>query len=155
MTTQEEIAYITRLLPLMARMPAGCDISEQDIGSIGDNDLIRLSRRLQAEGLATQEDSRYFFYLAITPKGLQIAELPGGYAESQQQEVAKVQQQLKKEAQAQANTWLTTVAAIVSAVAAVVTIWISVSANNNSDETDAKVKALTKRVQVLEAQAKQ
>jgi polyhydroxyalkanoate synthesis regulator phasin len=154
MTTQEEATYITKLLPLLVRQPAGCDISEQGL-DLHPNDLIRLTRRIQSEDLATQNDPRFTFYLAITPKGLQIAELPGGYAEYLQQEVAKAQQQLKKELQAQTNTWLTTIAAIVSAVAAVVAIWVSVAANGNSDTTNAQVEALTKRVQALEAQAKQ
>lgn len=155
MTPQEETAYLTQLLMRMARQPAGCNISEQGLKLTQASDFYRLSKRLQADGLATQDDPNYALHLALTPKGQQVAELPGGYADFVAQGIAQAWQAIKKEEEARWHTRLTTGAAIVSAVAAVVAIGISLWTNNSLDKTNAQLEALTKRVEVLESQAKQ
>jgi hypothetical protein len=160
MTTQQEVLYITRLLPLMARQHWGCEISEVGEGfNTSSSDLASISTKLRAEGLAVANDPRTPLYLAITPRGKQIAEYAGGYAGFLEQEITstrlKLQQELQKEQEAKTNTRLSTAAAIISAVAAVAAIWVSLSANSSIDKTNAQLDAQAKRIQSLEMLLKQ
>jgi hypothetical protein len=138
----------------MARQAYGCDISEQGL-PLSANDLIGLANRLVSEELATQNDPRFTCYLAITPKGQQIAEQEGGYLGNLQQLAQQMQETLRKESRAQINTWLTTLATVVSALIAAGALWVSISANNSLDKTNAQLEAQGKRLRALEAKFEQ
>jgi hypothetical protein len=138
----------------MARQAYGCDISEQGL-ALSANELVALANRLVSEKLATQNDPRYTLYLAITPRGQEIAEQEGGYLGDLERQVRQTQEAWRKENRAQLNTWLTTAATIAGALIAAGALWVSISANNSLDKTNAQLEAQAKRLRALEAKLEQ
>lgn len=125
--------------------------------------------RLQSEGLITQPNSSQTYTILPTAKAIDAARHEGGFkgyqasikAQQQQEEQFRQEKSDLEKASSLAtvsaakSSASATKAAWVSAGIAVIAIIISFFLNNSLDATNAQVEALTKRVQALEAQAKQ
>ncbi|RZJ94739.1 MAG: hypothetical protein EOO60_02375 [Hymenobacter sp.] len=152
MTTEEEAHYIQQVLPRMVKQPHGFDISE--FGGKGPTkpvtgslEFVSLAKRLVSEGLATEEDPRYGFYLAVTTKGKQIAERPDGYLGYLQQEEKRLR---TEESRAKKNVAGTFGSFIVAGLALGFALYTYFATNQDTSALEKKVQVLERRIQSLE-----
>jgi hypothetical protein len=152
MTLEEEAEYINKLLPLMAQRPAGYDISHftgrADNQPLHIQQYAALARRLVTEQLAIQNSPEFTFYLSIATLGKEVAEGDNGY-------LGHLTRLAKERQWAKLQALLATSSTVISALAAVVAVGVSIWLNNSLDKTNAQVEAQNKRIQALETQLKQ